>query len=237
MPSKLHDSSHISWKSLQSRALDSGAWVNSSISIFWDISGKCERPVKRTLKGVPAPSFAIDTLTSYSTSRYIDINVPCRKCPKCLSYRGWLWRTRAQSEMVRSSRTWMTSYTVRPDARVYFKIKAKSDDFKDIAAEIGKEWTKYIKRVRKEAYKKNGARLRYLLVFEAHKDGFPHVHALIHERGAEVSKRTLQKQWPFGFSGAKLADEKAPFYLTKYLVKSMLARVRASEDYGQRPMP
>lgn len=82
-------------------------------------------------------------------------------------------------------------------------------------------------------FKKSGGRLRFLLVYEAHKDGFPHLHALIHEQGEVVTKRELQKQWPYGFTTVKVCDVATSHYVTKYLTKSVRARVRASQRYGQ----
>ena len=230
---KLHDSLHAQWQSLQTRALDAGAWVNSSISIFWDVSGKCVRPITRTLHAIPGDGKFTERVQEYSGSRYIDLHVACRKCPRCLRARSWLWNQRARREILLSSRTWFCTYTIRPDARVWFKCKAHSNDFEEIAAEIGKEFTKYLKRVRKQAFKKTGGRLRFMLVYEAHKDGFPHVHALRHEQGQPVTKRELQEQWPYGFSTIKVADVNTSHYVTKYLTKSVRARVRASQRYGQ----
>ena len=77
--------------------------------------------------------------------------------------------------------------------------------------------------------------LRYVLVAERHKDGWPHYHALVHERGPMVTKRELQGQWKLGFTAFKLvdmSDKAVPYYVTKYLSKQALARIRASLKYG-----
>lgn len=217
----------------QVAAMAAGAWSTSPKAQFWDIAGKCSNPRVRTLEGGRESD-------PEAGSVWLDINVPCRKCPECLSFRSWFWRTRAKAEILKSSRSWMATYTVRPNNRVWFEMKA-SRKFKEdvrgldphrrfaaIAAEIGKEYTKYLKRVRKQSK----AKMRYLLVFESHKDGWPHLHALIHEQGVPITKACLEAQWPHGFTKIKLCDMRASWYVTKYLAKSMDARVRASIGYG-----
>jgi len=94
---------------------------------------------------------------------------------------------------------------------------------------IMKWYTDYMKRVRKQS----GAPLRYLLAVEEHKDGFPHLHALVHEWGTEVGKRALQGTWLYGHSHVKLADLAAAKYVCKYVTKSPVARLRASLHYGR----
>lgn len=219
------------FRGYEGNALAGGAWKTSVNSLTWDIAGRCTNPATVTQRGAEelAPGFS-------TNHRYIDYRVPCRKCRECLKYRAWLWKHRAKLEILESRRTWFCTYTVRPECRLIFKIKAQRkgggpEDFnRNLCNEIGKEFTKYLKRVRKQAKGK----LRFCLVFEAHKDGFPHLHALIHEVDAAVTKAVLQGQWKHGFSTVKLCDTEASSYVTKYLSKSMLARVRASLRYGQR---
>jgi len=94
---------------------------------------------------------------------------------------------------------------------------------------ISKELTKYFKRLRKK-----GAQFRFVLVAEAHKDGYPHFHALLHEKGPMITKSTLQGEWPYGFTSAKLVkDDRAALYVAKYLAKDARTRIRASLQYGQ----
>lgn len=98
---------------------------------------------------------------------------------------------------------------------------------------IARWLTLWVKRVRKNS----GAPIRYLLVCEAHKSGLPHYHMLLHERSPElqVRKRMLQAEWQaYGFTNCKLVeqDQHAARYVSKYLAKSALARVRASVRYG-----
>lgn len=80
----------------------------------------------------------------------------------------------------------------------------------------------------------DSVRLRYFLVWEAHKSGLPHAHILVHETGTEIKHRWLKYNFTAGFCDFKLAlEERQITYLCKYLTKSMSARVRASIDYGQ----
>ena len=66
-----------------------------------------------------------------------------------------------------------------------FDTLSDGEQFRLIHNEIGKEFTLYFKKLRKAA---KNTRLRYLLVAEAHKDGFPHYHAFLHEHGEPVGK-------------------------------------------------
>lgn len=147
-------------------------------------------------------------------------------------------------------RTWFGTLTLRPQehfaalSRVRNRMAKSGEDFDTLSeearfsalsGEIGKDITLWLKRVRKES----GARLRYLLVSEAHKSGLPHFHCLVHEVSAEgpVAERTLRKQWKLGFAQFKLVaqgdETKTARYVTKYITKSAITRVRASQGYGQ----
>ena len=92
----------------------------------------------------------------------MDVLVSCRKCSKCLRVRRRLWQKRSAFEVRLSRRTWFCTFTIAPEHRVRFEIKAsrtvgKSWDglsegkrFIAIYNEIGKEFTKYMKRLRKK---------------------------------------------------------------------------------------
>lgn len=172
--------------------------------------------------------------------------VRCRKCEACLEQRRRLWTARALAEVKHSVRTWFLTWTLSPEFHYEMQCRASCRllracaDFNSLSSdrqfaerhrEIGAELTLYLKRVRKES----GARLRYLIVAEAHASGLPHYHGLIHEIDNEgVKYRTLCNQWPLGFSMAKLLrTEEAASYVCKYLSKACKARVRASLHYGQ----
>lgn len=164
-----------------------------------------------------------------------------------------MWSARAMHEVRNASRTWFVTLTLRPEehTRLLYRGLIKKgkrgvdqsmldpeEVFRVEQSEVALEITKYVKRVRKEAK----SPLRFLIVCERHKNGHPHYHALIHERGGPVTYKTLSSQWPLGFGKWKLIeDEKAAFYVVKYLGKSQDARVRASLRYGgappSRPLP
>lgn len=166
-------------------------------------------------------------------------------CPSCKRAFREEWRARARSEIVASNRTWMATFTFRPDVvdQARNRVLRASDIsvsqveceaermFQAMEAELAKELTLYWKRLRKA-----GARVRYLLVAEAHKSGVPHYHALVHEYADPVLKKALRSHWLCGFTTFKLVDVSAANYVTKYMVKSMNARVRASVRYGEAMM-
>lgn len=181
---------------------------------------------------------------------FLDIETQCRKCAPCLRRRAARWAYRARYELALSYRTWFATFTADPETHFVFECRAASamgsrgslwslatDDvqFKARCSEFGKELTKYFKRIRKNTE----VPIRYILVAEAHKSGLPHFHALIHETSDKrVSWRDLSKEWTFGFSKFKLTDNdpKTARYVTKYLSKQALARVRASLHYGNPPL-
>lgn len=178
------------------------------------------------------------------------VSVRCRKCPECLNAKRRLWSARAFTEVERSVRTWFGTLTVAPEHRFRAQLLAERrsltarreplealtelERFKAISACLVPEVTKWFKRVRK-SHADNS--LRYLLVAEAHKDGFPHFHLLLHERGQPVTKRTLEAQWSIGHSHWRLVpagNETQVRYVTKYIAKDFQTRVRASKSYGER---
>lgn len=169
--------------------------------------------------------------------QYFDAWVPCRKCPVCLRHRANLWRVRAAEEIRASSRTWFATFTVNPFNRVLVDIKRSKgaqtpeEIFVSRHKILSRELTLYFKRIRKNT----GVKLRFFLVAEMHKDGWPHYHALIHELGFNISKRQLEADWSLGFTSFKLVPpgyKNVEGYLTKYIAKQALARIRASLRYG-----
>lgn len=187
-----------------------------------------------------------------SRSAYLELWTRCRKCTNCLRQRARLWRARAQSQVVDAARTWFITFTFNSAQRWRMELKARklladgggdnwaalsdSERFICLHNEAARELTLWIKRVRKQTH---GAPIRYLLVAEAHKDGFPHYHMLLSEKHAgTVSERLIRSEWRghgLGFCEGKLVEHagRGASYVCKYLAKSMLARVRASQRYGQ----
>lgn len=177
----------------------------------------------------------------------LEMEVPCRQCARCLARRRKHWALRATTELSQAQRTWFCTFTLTPDEqyravlaarahasrrRVNYEALTVREQFMRRHAAISNEISKYLKRLRKN---NPGAKLRYLFVAEAHKSGDPHYHALIHEHGVPVRKKSLQAEWRLGFSQVKLVTDVAQAtYLCKYLSKDASARVRASLHYGQR---
>lgn len=171
----------------------------------------------------------------------------CRKCSNCLAHRRRLWTARASDELKAAHRTWFATLTVSPENRFVASMNAAAsaaraghgswrsmsseNQFRYLVEYLNREIDKFLKRVRK-----SGAPFRYLLVSEAHKDGFPHFHMLIHEAALPLTKRLLESNWRLGYSQFRLvnnADPRSAFYACKYLAKSAQTRVRASRRYGR----
>lgn len=185
------------------------------------------------------------------TTLFLELSVACRRCEPCRKSRARLWFARACYEVGQSPRTWFATLTFAPDRRQHvlnvvraaetrmgrdfdtYDEKLRASKLLNVA---GKSVTLFLKRLRIKH------KLRYLLVGELHKDGFPHFHLLIHELGAPIGERVLRGQWTEGFSMFKLVDvfdeqreaRKQVAYVCKYISKDMLARVRASKEYGQK---
>lgn len=231
-------------------ALSMGAARISEGRVRHALHGRCSDP--RQIEWTHRSNASKDERLVWLTPRLpiLEQTVRCRKCPECLRARAAHWSLRAQSELQRSQRSWFVTLTLSPDE--HWKVEcraqlkygdgwsrlAEAEKFRRLSDAAAPLLTKWLKRVRKES----GAKLRYLLVVEAHKSGLPHWHLLMHEadEAQPVRKRTLQQQWWHGFSQAKLVDgdPKTARYVCKYLAKSALARVRASGGYGSvRPRP
>lgn len=206
--------------------------------------GDCESPVWHHLFGYPDQ---VMVGLGLEPDRAIsqEMTVRCRKCRTCLIARARLWAARAADEIKVSRRTWFATLTLAPDRALQARYAAharldqphcradnEGDLFREMARFVSPEITRFFKRVRKNT----AAPIRYLLVCEAHKSGVPHWHALIHESGdVPVLKRKLEEAWSYGFSKFKLVDGddgSTPYYVSKYLAKSALTRVRASKGYG-----
>lgn len=232
----------------------------------WNLAGKCQSPVYREVVGAQpyvgwentfsrrdgASNYvpeAVSRKFKRGPQHVLELYVRCRKCPQCLRAKAQYWRIRAFAELsANTGRSWFGTLTMTPHehfrtmcaARLRLAGRGVSWDalplheqFAERCLEAGKSITRYLKRIRKES----GAKLRYILVAEAHKSGLPHWHILIHEVGDQpVRHSTLKKQWGQGFSDFKLVAEhessRAAYYVAKYLTKSASARVRASRGYG-----
>lgn len=216
-----------------------------------DYSADCDRPVLREFVGRPAATDGrwVTIGPGKRNTLYMDMTLRCRSCESCLRARSRHWSARARAELEASARTWFGTLTLRPEAQFHFltvarqKAALKAEDFETFTesqifaarvAAIGAELGKFLKRVRKNSK----AELRYLLVAEAHSSGLPHFHILIHQSQHDevVTHAELTRCWRVGFSKFKLVaptESKVVYYVTKYLAKSILARVRASLGYGR----
>lgn len=175
-----------------------------------------------------------------------EIEAPCRRCENCLARRAAHWRMRGYSECRASERTWFGTLTLSPEQHSNVGNACRSvaskngDDFDLFSHErqfalrhrcISREITLYLKRLRKQS----GAQFKFMCVAEEHKTGLPHYHMLVHEcdPAKPIRHKVLSEQWRVGFSQWKLVEgTRSAGYVTKYLAKSSLARVRASLDYG-----
>lgn len=242
------------WDAFARKAFGAGATFSHPGIGRWDASGRCEDPPTITIMGLtqrgitPAIGYVQQVRDEGFPTRYLDIVVPCRKCASCLRARGMHWRYRAMSEFraaeALGARTWQAILTLTPywhswvdlsvtsrEGFVGFSQLSPRELFQRRALKAGELVTKFIKRVRKNS----GAKIRYLLVTEAHQSGLPHFHLLIHESdpAVPVKHRELTRGWTYGFSNFKLKDISAASYVTKYLTKQALTRVRASAWYGR----
>lgn len=234
-------------KALMIRALESGAAWKSPHHLYWHIAGRCTAPVEvnldtawieddKSMPIVPVGDRAIREVRVFFT-----LHVPCRRCSACLRTRAALWRGRAQIEMRRACRTWFGTFTLSPENHYLMLARAGFDqpdietEFKARHREISKEFTRYFKRLRKNS----GAQIRYLLVAERHKNGLPHYHALIHESDCfrPVRHADLSAGWVLGYTRFKLVEgTQHAAYVSKYLSKDAVARVRASIRYGHHDL-
>lgn len=227
-----------------SRGLTTALGYQAAGATEWHFEGDCTSPAVMRLAG--RPDKVLVGLGIEPDRAYVGyLHGRCRKCEMCLKHRSRLWAARAVDEIKCANRTWFGTLTVRPDDRVRLAYEAQlrisrggsdwltlteSEKFYETCRSISPELTKFIKRTRKNS----GVPLRYLLVVEAHKDGFPHFHCLVHESDGPVRKAVLDGAWKLGFSQFRLVkDAGAAWYACKYLSKSALARIRASEQYGQ----
>ena len=243
-------------RALGRKAMEHGATVVRPGVIQWDVQGRCTSPVfvertaRKTHHRNPVEQMWYTGPHGQWGRTSVDIQTRCRKCPACLRSRAAYWRQRATMELSRSSRTWFGTLTLSPESHYEMLCRAQSrvthsgggfhemsesEQFMARHVEISKEITLWLKRVRKNS----GAKLRYLLVAEAHKSGLPHYHVLVHEWSDlnPVRHRTLTDAWTLGFTKFNLvkhdeSQSKTAWYVCKYLTKSAMARVRASVGYG-----
>lgn len=161
------------------------------------------------------------------------LNARCRRCSGCMKTRQWSWVSKAAHEQAFATKTWFVTLTFGPNRRraIMSAASALGDDQdtdQRLVRASGVYVAKYIRSLRKK-----GLECRYLFVPELHRDGFPHWHGLVHDLKDTLTWATLSTGWSAGFSVCKIVrDAKALRYVTKYLSKDRLGRVRASINYG-----
>lgn len=251
MPRQIH---HDRMVSLFVKALGHGAERVSVSHARWNISGDCEHPYwtltwsrPRTGKDPFRPDHNF-TFVGGKMTMFLDIGTRCRRCDKCRRARFLLWRHRAREEMRGGARNWWGTLTLNPSEQfrtlsvarhlaeqraVPWDSLSPDERFTRHANASLIDVTKYLKRIRKESK----VPLRYLLVTEKHKSGLPHFHMLIHETELKpIRHKTLSTQWGHGFERWRLVqhDSVEPAaYVTKYIAKDALTRIRASLQYGR----
>lgn len=234
------------------KAYRCGATHSSFNTVNWNIHGNCSNKFTRTVRCVPPVDRHGKSPRKHVI--YLDIHTRCRECERCLWHRSVLWRSRAVAETKQASRTWFGTLTLAADRQFHWQLVATKrarregldfdalppgKKFQRVDREIYGELKKGIKRLAKAL---GYSAFKYIVVTEAHKSGLPHYHFLLHEaNGRTVLYADLKRYlWREGFSSYRLvAEDENPTYLCKYLNKSLLARVRASQRYGceQQPEP
>lgn len=230
------------------KALANGAVMIGPNKLEWNLAKGCQSPYITERVYQQGTSLLKKTKIGRLTIVY---NFRCRKCEPCLENKEAMWTARALQEMRLVQRTWFGTLTISPAKRYLFKLKAEANNgdwsllseeqrFKEVVDEINKELTLWLKRMRKD-----GRKFRYLVVYEKHKDGEPHIHMLLHEAiEGQINRRYLNpdpgdeeiqrvQPWPHGHVKWTLAKKDKAYYCTKYVSKEMATRVRASIRYGR----
>jgi hypothetical protein len=263
------------WAEAARRAVEQGATKVSAATLVHNLARACEAPVYREYVGaVPLDGRITDQKRRGRKGRYnIEYWVRCRKCAPCRRARARYWAALMQTELAAAVRSWMWTLTLHPDYRhllvsrsmlrlehggTVWEHLSEDQQFAELVADLYREVQRAFKRLRKA-----GHLVRYVAIAEPHKDGFPHLHVLVHEHGkpfAEDEKghaTALEREWKCGFSYTKLICERDPGtrrpkgppvgrnhpcsdtlgkvsrYVAKYLAKTLGCRIRASQGYGK----
>lgn len=220
----------------------------SGEATFWRLhyAGNCEKPV----------------FVKQSTFSHLHVSyaVRCWKCLSCRRAKQRYWAAAGYAMMKQcieqGRRTWFGTLTFRPEiqrrllqeALEAYKEQSSTteveewwDDplcderFRLVRKVVVRELQKYWKRLRKAGHK-----FSYLVVIERHKSGLPHVHWLLHEKEAPITKKELERHWSLGFTKITIVGgrskraakpQNAAHYVLKYLTKSEQSRMIASQKY------
>ena len=234
---------------LAARALANGGRQTGAATVEWNLAGNCERPYGTVHRGRPEvdrPYHMHD-----KGVQYVEILTRCRNCEPCRKVRRNLWSYRASAETQAWPRTWFGTLTLRPEAHWRFLTEARAkgdaggtdidtevspeEAFRRYEARVWREVDLMLKRIRQARVDAGEGNIRYLCVTERHKSGVAHYHLLVHQVGEMPLKHTaLEGGWPHGFTKWRLVKHMAEArYVAKYLAKDAVARVRASQSYGE----
>lgn len=224
--------------------------------------------------------FGGEATTSPGNRIEVRMTAPCRRCPECLRRKRAVWAFRCVHENRQATFTRFVTLTLTEQARYIILCRAQAravrvdDDTGEIIPcwdewsehqqsyafflELGKEVTKYLKRVRKACEKV--IRIRYSLFYERGDERRrEHVHLLVHMYplipcGFEPTGEYygvpwddvwwhLTRKWrdydlvpgvPLGIADADpiRSPEKGGWYVAAYLQQDSHNRARASLRYG-----
>lgn len=203
---------------------------------------------------------------------FVDYAVRCRRCRPCLLARMHYWAQLAARHVRHSDnegpdgeRTWFGTLTLGPVEQslaldmaiekymaraegsgvpAWFTEPECDERFRLVREVLVGDVQRYWKRLRKA-----GHRFKYMLTFERHKSGLPHMHFLLHEQGVRINAAPLQDQWHAGHTHVALVGgpaarkrgitdaRRAGYYCAKYLSKSSQARQLVSLGYKNPPSP
>lgn len=241
---------------------DAGALLSRTVEV--DYAGNCLKPVRLERHGRAETTRSRVRVVSRGKNepRFIQMDVPCRKCTNCRKRHAAHWALRTAAEFHSAVRAWIFTLTLSP-AAVAFSLHAariacrrKGIAFEELSADeqfaardviVYREFQKRLKLLRKNTE----VPFRYLAVTEAHKSGEPHWHVVVFEttekafrlerdfRGRERDpvtrkwKRVGSPFWTMGHADYDLVDHVDQCtYVCKYLTKHLRARVRASKCFG-----
>lgn len=222
---------------------------------YADCAGDCAAPIEVALTGqVDAVHSITGVIAPLPTKDRATIWVRCRQCEQCRKAKRNMWAARALAEQALAAETVFLTLTLGPDARMALLVheaqapRRPDVDRNDasrvflahrwITAEVQKFW----KRLRKSKL-----RFRYFAAVEHHKDGTPHVHAMLffNEPSLEWSKcpkgfpkanQLFANAWGHGFTNTwrvDRTDNRRAFYVAKYVAKGNTGRLAASQRLGQ----
>lgn len=163
---------------------------------------------------------------------YLDVR--CRRCDRCRLMVQYSWLARSAHEQARAKGVWFVTLTFGPVRRreIFASASAMSENGASstnrLVRSSGRHVAKFFKLLRKAGFK-----FRYIFVAELHRDGFPHWHGVLFDQVGNLHWESIDKAWSSGFLVAKVVrDANAIRYVTKYIAKAPVGRVRASLNFG-----